>query len=287
MLPNPLLFNQLGCGSLGGVETLIHDVWKTISEGFKIFTFDIKNTFNSVSRNLLIQQVKKRCPRLSRTFNWSYCSTGKLFLNDGSLLQSSSGVRQGDPLVILRLQQTLSKEENFTYLDDLVIVSKTSQESDLIKKVEEVFESFQDSSHSKLSPEETNIFPNFNENGFLGSTLATNETFFKKHLDELNSKLERLKFLHHQDAFYLLRTCVLPQLFFFLHTTPINPNQNQTLHSSICSLISYFTSKFSFTSFNAELLHLPIRNGGLGLMSLTLVFKHVFNARKKLSERQI
>eukprot|EP00924_Labyrinthula_sp_SR-Ha-C_P003510 snap_masked-scaffold_97-processed-gene-0.7-mRNA-1 protein AED:1.00 eAED:1.00 QI:0/0/0/0/1/1/2/0/360 len=227
-----------------------------------------------------------------------YGSAGKLFLNDGSFLQSSSGVRQGDPLgpllfsislskIILRLQETLPKEEIFTYLDDLVIVSKASQESDLIKKVEEVFESFQDSSHLKLSPEKTKIFPNPNKNDFLGSTLATNETFLKKHLDEFNSKLERLKLLHHQDAFYLLRTCVLPQLIFFLRTTSINSDQSQALHNSICSFISYFTSKFSFTSFNPDLLHLPIRNGGLGLMSPNLVSKNGLNASKELSERQM
>eukprot|EP00924_Labyrinthula_sp_SR-Ha-C_P012802 snap_masked-scaffold_93-processed-gene-0.4-mRNA-1 protein AED:1.00 eAED:1.00 QI:0/-1/0/0/-1/1/1/0/101 len=51
MLLNILLFNQLGCGSLGGVEPLIHHARKRISEGFKILTFDIKNAFNSVSQN--------------------------------------------------------------------------------------------------------------------------------------------------------------------------------------------------------------------------------------------
>eukprot|EP00924_Labyrinthula_sp_SR-Ha-C_P012160 snap_masked-scaffold_26-processed-gene-4.92-mRNA-1 protein AED:1.00 eAED:1.00 QI:0/0/0/0/1/1/2/0/277 len=276
MLPNPLLCNQLGSGSLGGVEHFIHHAQKRISEGFKIFTSDVKNVFNSVSRNFLIQQVHKRCHRLSRAFNWSYGLPGKLFLNGGSFFQSSSGVIQGDPLgplvfsislseIILRLQQTLSKEEIFIYLDDLVIVSKTSQESELIKKVEEVFESFQDSSHFKLSPEKTLIFHNPNENNFLGSTLATSETFLKKHLDEFNFQLERLKPLHHQDAFYLLRTCVLPQLNFLytqLESTPIKIKRYT---------IQFSLLLFSFASFNADSLHLPIRNGGLGLMSPTSI----------------
>eukprot|EP00924_Labyrinthula_sp_SR-Ha-C_P012156 snap_masked-scaffold_26-processed-gene-4.135-mRNA-1 protein AED:1.00 eAED:1.00 QI:0/-1/0/0/-1/1/1/0/343 len=55
----------------------------------------------------------------------------------------------------------------------------------------------------------------------------------------------------------------------------------------INSFLQFLTSKFSFTQFNFDLLHLPIRNGGLGLISSSLTSQHSFQASKELFERQM
>jgi hypothetical protein len=103
------------------------------------------NAYNTASRVDVCKAGKKHCPQLWRTSNWAYGSSSSVaFIGaDGEMMrvESSSGVRQGDPLApflfSLTIRDTLSDlKEHFaslspdspppiilTYLNNIVILT--------------------------------------------------------------------------------------------------------------------------------------------------------------------
>ena len=128
---------QLGVGVKGGCEFIVHTVtnWaleilSSNSSNSIIVQIDISNAFNSISRESIKSGILKYCPDLLALFNWSYGECTNLVLLNGSIIgQSSSGVRQGDPLgplfFCLGLMEPLLATKNafkdvdfLSYLDD-------------------------------------------------------------------------------------------------------------------------------------------------------------------------
>jgi hypothetical protein len=96
---------QLGVKSLGGVEPLVCPVEKMVEgkvEREYACQLDMTNAYNTASRVDVFKAGKKYCPQLWRAPRWAYSTptTVAFFGTDGDveLVQSSSGVRQGDPL---------------------------------------------------------------------------------------------------------------------------------------------------------------------------------------------
>ncbi|XP_026456690.1 uncharacterized protein LOC113357496 [Papaver somniferum] len=58
---------------------------------------DFSNPFNLVDRSTMINEVRKHCPSISRWVEFCYSTPARLYYND-SVLSSSQGVQQGDPL---------------------------------------------------------------------------------------------------------------------------------------------------------------------------------------------
>jgi hypothetical protein len=101
---------QLGVGVPGGCEAIIHAVNEyqnhrtqlpfdiKNSNPTAVLKIDFKNAFNLVSRAAIIDQLRLFFPKLLPWFLSSYGSASSLVLTDPfSPLQSTSGVRQGDP----------------------------------------------------------------------------------------------------------------------------------------------------------------------------------------------
>ena len=58
---------------------------------------DFKNAFNLVDRSVLLQEARGRCPSIAPWVEFCYVRPARLYYED-SILWSSQGVQQGDPL---------------------------------------------------------------------------------------------------------------------------------------------------------------------------------------------
>ena len=91
----------------------------------KVFLkLDIKNAFNCLNRDIILQEVKERIPSLFNLFWQAYSGSSYLFYR-GITIQSETGLQQGDPggpalfsLGIDKIVKGLKSEVNLWYLDD-------------------------------------------------------------------------------------------------------------------------------------------------------------------------
>ncbi|GAU91757.1 hypothetical protein RvY_03953 [Ramazzottius varieornatus] len=119
---------QVGCGTRGGAEAAVRAVRSFLEEGKTasqiLLKLDSINAFNTIRRDVLIQIVHDTVP-MYLPFVWqSYRRPSKLVYGE-HVLESASGVQQGDPLgpllfclVIERLTKSLTSPLNAWYLDD-------------------------------------------------------------------------------------------------------------------------------------------------------------------------
>lgn len=134
-----LLPYQLGVSTLGGVELIIFLLEEAISgantlKTQQIVSLDLVNAYNRIGRILIAFAVVKYALILYRAAKWAYNQPLVLVINEGHMLASAEGVRQGDPIAPLlfslairplleHLQKTLPKVTIIAYLDDIYILS--------------------------------------------------------------------------------------------------------------------------------------------------------------------
>ena len=101
-----LLPSQFGVVSPEGVEPIIR-AWNRarsgdLPEAYTMGTsFDCTNAFNTLSRKSIAAAIKTQAPAFFQMAKWAYDSPTPLYLRGNenvTVLKSSEGVRQGDPL---------------------------------------------------------------------------------------------------------------------------------------------------------------------------------------------
>ena len=135
--------HQLGVACPGGAETMVHSLRACVDrhwedDDFVVLKVDLRNAFNNVSRQAVLDQCHSHFPELFPWVSWCYSHPTNLWHPLGSL-SSTSGVQQGDPLgsllfslvihpVIIGIENTCeSLFFNKWYLDDGALAgSKTS-----------------------------------------------------------------------------------------------------------------------------------------------------------------
>ena len=131
---------QLGVGVPTATESIIHKISSIISvwdddAPTRLLQLDVRNAFNSISRQSIWEQVHVVIPDLERWFLWAYGQPAPMFPDEAvdHVIWATAGVIQGDPLgplffalgqqkVLLQIQGLLP-EFSIWYLDDGVLVA--------------------------------------------------------------------------------------------------------------------------------------------------------------------
>jgi hypothetical protein len=134
--------HQLGIGKSGGAEILTHSLtlvrdamFANPTSDLGIAALDCSNAFNSIRRSFIERAVRSACPRLLPFFYWSYQHPTPLMASyNHHIIDSSTGVRQGDPLGPMLFSlgvhyavDTVRSDyptQILTYLDDIFLVGR-------------------------------------------------------------------------------------------------------------------------------------------------------------------
>ena len=87
---------QVGVAVPSACELIVHTVREWYAQA-RPGELDFRNAFNSLDREVMLQEVAARLPALHPWASWCYNLPSCLFATDG-VLQSSQGVQQGDPI---------------------------------------------------------------------------------------------------------------------------------------------------------------------------------------------
>lgn len=304
---------QLGIGAPGGSERAVHAIRAAIEstgpDSIAVFT-DARNAFNSCHRSSVLSAVYDQ-PSLSptwRMFDWSYNSPSPLLVMSGervaSVLQSSEGMRQGDPLAPLGYSANvhplytesvagLPDVESVAILDDWSVIGAASSVFTAVRRYEpaaaaagivlERSKTIVLWPHAHDPPDD--VVAECNNLGLplvrgsakvLGTMVGCDDTKAAEWANDVVRAHARLfaDLSRHdmpcQIAALVLRLCALPRVNFLSRTMP--PATTAAALAEFDTMVSATArSKFGIpataTNEVSTLTHLPIRLAGLGLRS--------------------
>ncbi|GJS54136.1 putative reverse transcriptase domain-containing protein [Tanacetum coccineum] len=311
---------QFGVGVPGGCEAVLHSVNRLIESkgnevGLSMLLVDFKNAFNLVDRSVLLEETRVRCPSIAPWVEFCYARPARLYYDD-SLLWSCQGVQQGDPLgpllfalALHPLVQTINQSCELTlqawYLDDGTIVGDTlmvSKALDIIKNdgparglflnvdKTELFWPVEDPRSRTDGVFPINISRPLNGVKLLGGSVSLDEGFCRdlalKRVSKTISLMEAIHKLHDpQCELLLLRNCAgVAKLSYALRTcSPLYllEAQVQFDHALRASLEKVVTASGpGFGDWQWRLATLPIKLGGLGILSAGDIIQYAFLASR-------
>ena len=295
---------QLGVKVRGGCKSVIHATSAVfhspspIEERF-ILQVDLENAYNNISRSLILAEARKHFPALSSWAELSYGSPSNLYFK-GRKLQSSVGVKQGDPvagmLFAAGLQPTIARMNaeapnltaNMWIMDDGTICGRLED----LRRVVTILEADGPSRGLLLNKAKSSIWvgdlfqddpdplgcgiPKADPHGILllGSPIGSSD-FMDQHVGKRISTIEdtivsRLPSLEDpQIQLCLLRSCLaLPKLIYTLRTCKPNALRSAydrfdaIQHSALEDILGA-----SLTPLAWRQASLPVSLGGIGLRS--------------------
>ena len=217
---------QLGVSSKGGVEPIVRTIERalagTLDQRYTHLTsVDATNAFNAMYRKVIATATKRFAPALYRLAKWAYNDKSDLVVSTHAVLESSQGVRQGDPLgpllFSLGLRLCLPELSLFLgpnrrivcYLDDIYVLSTDDR---ALFDLETFFSTRTDTLTLNMRKCKTVSLDDIRSNGFelLGSMIGSSDArrvFLNRKIDAELVKLATLKPLPHHHAHLLLSSC--------------------------------------------------------------------------------
>jgi hypothetical protein len=320
--PDSLSPCQFGVGTRGGIEPVIRAVQRAMDdtvqdESFShITSLDFKNAFNTLSRSDMAKAVKKYAPGLYRAAKWAYNDSSDLIFGGiqgaPAVIKSSQGVRQGDPLgpllfsigirdILDRLSATLNHDAVvLAYLDDVYVLSNSY---DTQGEVFDFFGAGNNHTSLELNILKTSIvsFDEIRVTGLpiLGSCVgpvAARRTFLEEKVTKLEEKMEKLVGMPHQHSLLLLRQCIQQELRHLQRClvtddlVDVWKRLDRSVWKAALRLRSSRTEEgieeqAEPNQITDTLLSLPVRLGGLGLLSHETCAPLAFAAASEVADR--
>ena len=291
---------QLGVGVPNGAEAILHAVHGILQAkmdvvGMSLLTIDFRNAFNEFFRQVMFEVVSDVCPEISAWVEWKYAEASFLILPDGSVILSTAGAHQGDPLATALFSLVLNKlvkriRDKFPeldlqvwFLDDGTVIGKT----EVVRQVFELICTEGPALGLYINPDKCNLywpiedpawdtFPeevNKTTEGvkLLGTPIGT-EAFVQKTVAKTVHKIwNSLQALADvgdpQSEMLLLRACVgYPKIVFHIRcNSPFTINEqiaefDSHINDSLDRIIGY-----SLTHAQREQSSLPFSRGGYGI----------------------
>ncbi|GKB71215.1 hypothetical protein Tco_0932627 [Tanacetum coccineum] len=112
---------QFGVGVPGGGEAILHAVNRLVEDrgddvGLSMLLVDFQNAFNLVDRIVMLEEVRLRCPAISRWVEFCYSSPARLYYGEHSLWSCQGawylddGTIVGDTLVVGKVLELIMKD---------------------------------------------------------------------------------------------------------------------------------------------------------------------------------
>ena len=291
---------QLGFGSRNGCEAAVHATrffLETMPIDFIIVKIDMRNAFNSVRRDHVLNVVGSRAPSLLPLLHQAYSRPTPLYFR-GTEISSCTGVQQGDPagpaifaLAVDDIARSAKSPLNVWYLDDATIGGPVRQVFEDLKAIIPRLEDiglFVNTGKCEVitsrlgSPDLSlilGILPNVqivrhDSASLLGSPLTAEsaESLLSDREVSLHTMIDRLHHIEPHHAFFLLKNSLwVPKLLYTLRTSPCHRTSLPSLER-IDEYLKEALSSLTNISFNesswAQAV-LPVGSGGLGLRRLT------------------
>jgi hypothetical protein len=296
---NPI---QLGFATKGGSEAAIHaarsfvehNVTSPVTKAF--LKLDIKNAFNSLDRNKVLEAASRDMPQ-HYGFIWQCYSQPTHLLYGDQVIPSQCGVQQGDPLgPLLYCLATIDFHRNLhstlieCYLDDDVIggdpesvladaihIRDEAAKSGLIlnvSKCELVLLGGTEDDRSSVLEKFLSVFPDILRTPveslcYLGAPLTTEATpkVLEKASCTAMTLCSRLKILPSHQSVFLLKNCLGPvKLLYILRTSRAYKFPNllckfdEAIRVSLCDICN-----IDITPSMWQQASLPVTLGGLGI----------------------
>ena len=289
--------NQLGYASKGGSEAAAHAARHYISSNRQNRVFlklDMKNAFNCINRDIVLDKVKEKIPSLFNLLWQAYSSPSHLFYRQ-EIISSETGIQQGDPggpalfsLGIDHIIKKLKCEVNLWYLDDSNMADRPEVVLEdlklLLRELEKIGLSVNASKCELTCLNLDNpdniindfklILPNLkittiDESIILGSPIATQglRSEIQSKLNSLKRMVSRLSQIDQHQAFVLLKNSfAIPKLTYLLRSSrafqqiDLLQEFDSTLRDAMSSIMN-----IEFTDDSWTQACLPVRAGGLGI----------------------
>ena len=289
---------QVCAGHLSGWEAAVHAMRQVFEapDTDAVILVDASNAFNSLNRQAALRNIHQLCPALSKVLTNTYREDVQLFI-DGEVLLSQEGTTQGDPLamamyaiaitpLIHRLEDRVNKQVWFA--DDATAggdLARLKTWWDRISEIGPDYGYYPNPSKTWLIVKDSNLEEAttlFQGTGVsitaegkrhLGAAIGTNsfvESYVKRKVSGWVHEVERLSsiavtqplaayaaFTHGQTSKWTYLAKTIPDIGDLL-----KPVENAIRQRFLPSL----TGQNAFNNADRDLMALPVRFGGLGII---------------------